>query len=164
MLFEGQIANSKDSSLTLALCVLFWSPMDLTKIIEQQKQELTRRLQLLQSNDLSTLIVEKASYQKKIDEIDAKIEHICSELGIGSDSVASKPSASKKERAPRMNGGEITRRILELLSKHPHGLSQKEISDQTGVSYPSVINFVKDNADKLTSTGERKSKRIFLKA
>lgn len=136
--------------------------MDLTKVIEQQKQELTRRLQLLQSNDLSALIVEKASYQKKIEEIDAKIKHICGELGIGSDSVAAKPAA-KKERAPRLSGGEIARRILELLSKHPHGLSQKEISDQTGVSYPSVINFVKDNADKLTSTGERKSKRIFLK-
>ena len=136
--------------------------MDFAKAIEQQKQELTRRLQLLQSNDLSALIVEKATYQKKIEEIDAKIKHICGELGIGSDAVTAKATA-KKERAPRLSGGEIARRILELLSKHPHGLSQKEISDQTGVSYPSVINFVKDNADKLTSTGERKSKRIFLK-
>jgi hypothetical protein len=137
--------------------------MDLTKLIEKQKEELTRRLQLLQGNDLSALVIEKSGYQKKIDEIDAKIAHICSELGIDLGTVE-KTSPAKKERATRLSGAEISKRILELLGKNPQGLSQIEISSQTGVSYPSVINFVKDNADKITSTGDRKTKRIFLKA
>jgi hypothetical protein len=137
--------------------------MDIAKLIERQKLDLTRKLELLNGNDLNQLFAEKKGYQEKVSELESKIEHICGELGIdlGTSEAASKPA--KKERARRMGGDEIKNRILDVLKGQPNGLSQKEISDLSGVGYPSVINFIKDNAEILNSVGERKSKRIFLK-
>lgn len=133
--------------------------MDISKLIEREQQELRKKLDLLSGNDINTLIEEKKQYLAKIGEIDSKIKFICNELGLEFPSDDSAP----KEKRTRLNGVEISRRILEVLKAHSEGLSQTQISELTGVSYPSVINFIKENEATLTSQGERKTKKIFLK-
>ncbi len=137
--------------------------MDIAKLIERQQAELRRRLDLLTNNDLAQLQASRAEYQTKIDEIDSSINKICIELGISTFKPdGSKSSDSKKDRAPRLSGTEISKRITEELQNSPAGLSQTEISLKTGVSYPSVINFIRDNAALLKVEGSRKSKKISL--
>jgi cell division septum initiation protein DivIVA len=135
--------------------------MDIEKIIEEQKLELTRKLELLTSNNLTQLLEEKRALKEKLSEVDAKISQLGSQLGID---VGDEAKADKKERGSRMSSTDIRKRILAILSSNPDGLGQKQISDLSGVSYPSVINFIKDNASILTATGKLKTKKIFLKA
>ena len=131
---------------------------DINKIIEDQKRELEAKLALISGNNLSALMAERKGYEGKIAEIDAKIQHICKELGI---EVGLEASA-KKERRTRMSGAEIEAKILDALRKAPQGLSQIGISETTGVSYASVVNWLKENTSQTTTTGKRKNKRIFL--
>ena len=62
-----------------------------------------------------------------------------------------------------MGGDVIRAKITEVLKASPKGLSQIDIAKQTGVSYASVINFLKDNQDTIRTEGDRKSKLVFLK-
>jgi hypothetical protein len=131
---------------------------DINKIIEDQKRELEAKLALISGNNLSALMAERKGYEGKIAEIDAKIQHICNELGID----VGLEAPSKKERRTRMSGAEIEAKILDALRKAPQGLSQIGISETTGVSYASVVNWLKENTSQTTTTGKRKNKRIFL--
>ena len=88
--------------------------IDINKIIEDQKRELEAKLALISGNNLSALMAERKGYEAKIAEIDAKIQHICEELG-----VEVGLEAAKKERRSRMIGEEIDARILEALKNAP---------------------------------------------
>jgi predicted transcriptional regulator len=136
------------------------SIMDITKEIERQTQELQKKLALLSDNNLQELVTKKAALETELADIEAKIANTCKLLGI-STSGASSPARS--ERRPRMSGDVISTKINEALKAAPQGLSQIDIANQTGVSYPSVINFLKDNQDTIRTEGARKSKRFFLK-
>jgi len=68
---------------------------DINRIIEDQKRELEGKLALITGNNLAALMAERKGYEGKIAEIDAKIQHICDELG----SEVGLKSATK-ERAP----------------------------------------------------------------
>jgi DNA-binding Lrp family transcriptional regulator len=61
-----------------------------------------------------------------------------------------------------MSGADIDAKILEVLRNAPHGLSQIAISEATGVSYASVVKWLKENGAKVRTEGERKGKRVFL--
>jgi len=131
---------------------------DINKIIEDQKRELEAKLALISGNNLAALMAERKGYEGKIAEIDAKIQHVCKELGI----EVGLETATKKERRTRMSGHEIDAKILEALKNAPQGISQIDISKSTGVSYASVVNWLKENAGKVRSEGERKGKKVFL--
>jgi hypothetical protein len=131
---------------------------DINKIIEDQKRDLEAKLALISGNNLSALMAERKGYEAKISEIDAKIQHICKELGI----EVGLEAPAKKERRTRMSGADIDAKILEVLKNAPQGLSQIAISDTTGVSYASVVNWLKENGSKVRTEGERKGKRVFL--
>lgn len=133
--------------------------MDLAKEIERQQKELREKLMLLENNNLGRLLEEKKQLQQKIAEIDSSVSRLCKELGIETPKSDEEP----KQKRSRMSGDVIRDRILAVLKENPQGLSQIDITEKTGVSYPSVINFIKENAANLRSEGERKSKRIFLK-
>jgi hypothetical protein len=131
---------------------------DINKIIADQKRELEAKLALISGNNLSALMAERKGYEAKISEIDAKIQHICKELGID----VGLEAQSKKERRTRMSGAEIEAKILDALRNAPQGLSQIGISETTGVSYASVVKWLKENNAKVRTEGERKEKRVFL--
>lgn len=131
---------------------------EINKIIEDQKREIEAKLALITGNNLSALMTERKAYEAKLSEIDAKIHHICGELGLD----VGLESAAKQERRSRMSGEEIDTKILEALKNAPQGLSQIAMSEATGVSYGSVVNWLIKNASKVRTEGERKGKRVFL--
>ncbi len=103
-------------------------------------------------------MAERKGYEAKIAEIDAKIQHICTELGLD---VETRTKVTKGRRT-RMSGEAIEAKILEALKNAPEGLRQIAISEASGVSYASVVNWLKENSAKVRCEGERKAKRVFL--
>lgn len=61
-----------------------------------------------------------------------------------------------------MSGADIDAKILEALKNAPQGISQIQISKSTSISYTSVVNWIKENAAKVRSEGEKKGKKVFL--
>ena len=134
--------------------------MDSTKEIERQAQELQKKLELLRDNNLQELVTKKAALETQLTDIEGQISNTCKRLGI---SMAGSSSPARAERRTRMGGDVIRAKITEVLKASPQGLSQIDIAKQTGVSYASVINFLKDNQDSIRTEGDRKSKLVFLK-
>ncbi|MSU84879.1 MAG: hypothetical protein EXS21_07185 [Pedosphaera sp.] len=134
--------------------------MDITKEIERQAQELQKKLELLRDNNLQELVTKKAALETQLTDIEGQISNTCKRLGI---SMAGSSSPARAERRTRMGGDVIRVKITEVLKASPQGLSQIDIAKQTGVSYASVINFLKDNQDSIRTEGDRKSKLVFLK-
>jgi hypothetical protein len=133
------------------------SMSDINKIIEDQTRELEAKLALISGNNLSALMAERKGYEAKIAEIDAKIQHICTELGLN---VGTGTKVARGRRT-RMSGEAIEARILEVLKNAPEGLSQIGISQASGVSYASVVNWIKENPGKIKTEGKRKAKKVF---
>lgn len=136
------------------------SIMDITKEIERQAQELQKKLELLRDNNLQELVAKKAELETQLANIEIQISNTCKLLGI---STAGVSSPARTERRTRMGGDVIRAKITEVLKATPQGISQIEIAKQTGVSYASVINFLKDNQETIRTEGDRKSKLVFLK-
>ncbi len=134
--------------------------MDITKEIERQAQELQKKLELLRDNNLQELVAKKAELETQLADIEAQISNTCKRLGIFTAGVS---SPARTERRTRMGGDVIRAKITEVLKATPQGISQIEIAKQTGVSYASVINFLKDNQETIRTEGDRKSKLVFLK-
>ena len=132
--------------------------MELTQLVQRRQQELRNQLNLLENNDLTSLIKEKDSLQHQINAIDSKVAELCKNLGI-----ETPKSGEEAKRRRRMSGDEIRDRILGVLNAHHEGLSQAQIIKESGVVQASVVNFIKENASSLRIEGTRKSKRIFLK-
>ena len=134
--------------------------MDITQEIERHTRDLQNKLQLLRDNNLLELVTKKARLETELTEITAEISKAWKSLGF---STAGASSPARAERKTRMGGDVIRAKITEVLKASPHGLSQIDIKKQTGVSYASVINFLKDNQDTIRTEGDRKSKLVFLK-
>jgi len=102
-------------------------------------------------------MAERKGYEGKIAEIDSKIQHICREsnLDVGTDAKAA------KGRRTRMSGATIAERVVKVLKNNPDGLTQIAISEASGVSYASVVKWIKENPEAVKIVGERKSKKIF---
>ncbi len=134
--------------------------MDINQEIERHTRDLQNKLQLLRDNNLLELVTKKARLETELTEITAEISKTWKSLGF---STAGASSPARAERKTRMGGDVIRAKITEVLKASPHGLSQIDIKKQTGVSYASVINFLKDNQDTIRTEGDRKSKLVFLK-
>lgn len=134
--------------------------MDITKEIERQAQELQKKLELLRDNNLQELVAKKAELENQLADIEVQIANTCKRLGITSAGVS---TPARAEKRTRMSGEVIRAKITEVLKANTQGISQIEIAKQTGVSYASVINFLKDNQDIIRTEGDRKSKLVFLK-
>lgn len=127
---------------------------DINKIIEDQKREIEAKLALISGNNLAALMAERKGYEGKIAEIDAKIQHVCKELGID----VGLEATARKERRTRMRGADLEAKILDALRNAPQGLSQIGISEATGVSYASVVNWLKENGAKCQHRSETRGK------
>lgn len=134
------------------------SMSDINKIIEDQTRELEAKLALISGNNLSALMAERKGYEAKIAEIDAKIQHICKELGL----EVGTGTKEAKARRTRMSGEAIEAKILDALKNAPEGLSQIAISEATGVSYASVVKWLKENPERIKIEGKRKGKTVSL--
>jgi len=123
------------------------------KDVQTQIQELESRIHQLRSQQVSEL-------QEKLREA----RHIVAELEGQIAAITGKAPASAPEaRRKRTSSEEVRGRILKALSEVPEGLSQKEISDATGLNYNTVVLYLKNHSKDFKTTGAMRSKRYFLK-
>ena len=121
------------------------------KDIPTEIAALRKKLAKLEAGRLEELREERKAAQKVVADLDAQIAAITGK--------AAAPTGRRKRASP----AEVRGRIFNALTKDPKGLTQKQIADQTSLPYGSVVLFLRRNAKDFKTTGERKSKRYFLK-
>jgi hypothetical protein len=91
-----------------------------------------------------------------------KARSVVADLENEIERLSGRPPQDKKRK--RTSSAEVRKKIYAALQKAKEGLSQKEISEQSGVNYATVALFLRKNQKEFRTTGEFKSKRYFLKA
>lgn len=141
--------------------------------INARKASLEAELKAFEGSNIDKLFAERDQLTAKLAEVESKIAEFARAIR-GSSSAASKaqpreaakrgpkPGGRKKRRA-RMSSSEIRDRITQSLGAEKNGLSQKALSDGTGIPYGTVAAYMKANAANFKSTGALKTKRYFLK-
>lgn len=132
---------------------------DINQLIEAQKRELEQKLALLSGNSLSSLIKEREAHEAKIAEIDVKLRVLGQQIGLefGGGGRVDMP---KPQRVA--TGTDISEKILSELKKAPQGLSQIALSEAAELPYASVLDWVKQNPDKVRAVGEKRGRKVFL--
>ncbi|MFM7816604.1 MAG: AsnC family protein [Verrucomicrobiota bacterium] len=140
--------------------------MEYAQKLITQIEDLKKQLDAIggKQNQLNELNAKKAALKNDLAEIEKQINALEKELGGGSRRGSSKRAAGSAggTRRPRMSADEISSKILNHLQQNRGGVSQREISAATGVSYPAVIKFLKANSSKVRTEGSRRSSRVFL--
>ena len=116
-----------------------------------QIQQLEARIQQLRSQQLQELKDALVAARKTVAVLEAQIAAV-----TGGQAPVSPTRA-------RMNCEEVRSRILKALAATPEGLGQKQIADQTGIGYQTVIAFMGSNAQSFKTTGALRAKRWFLR-
>jgi len=118
-----------------------------------QIKELEARIQQLRSSQLTELKERLQEARRTVACLEAELAKVAGTVILG-------PSKIRRERT---NSEDIRATILKALSSAPTGLRPKEISDATGLSYQTVVMFLKNNGKDFKFTGAVRSKRYFLK-
>lgn len=134
---------------------------EINQLIEAQRREVEQKLALISANSLNLLIKEREAHEAKIADIDAKLRIFCREIGVDLGGAGSGVAASGSDR-PAVDASGVTEKLIAELKKAPRGMSQIDLSKSTGVSYPAVMKWVKENPDKVKTTGEKRGKKVFL--
>ena len=124
-------------------------------VTEAQSQiaELEARIQQLRSSQLGELKAQLHAARQTVVQLEADIARI----------TGNRSSTCTPERRKRTSSEDVRAFILKALASAPQGLSQKEISDASGLNYNTVVLFLKANAKNFKTTGTLRSKRYFLK-
>jgi len=121
------------------------------KDVQSQIQELEAKIQQLRSSQLGELQQKLKEARQTVAELEDQIAAVTGKA----------PSVDLRRK--RTSSEEVRGRILKTLSEAPQGLSQKEISDSTGLNYNTVVLFLKKQVKDFKTTGSLRSKRYFLK-
>ena len=121
------------------------------KDVQLQIQELEAKIQQLRSSQLSELQQQLKQARQTVIDLENQIGEITGK------------APATETRRKRTSSEEVRGRILKSLSQSPQGLSQKEISDGTGLNYNTVVLYLKNHAKDFKTTGSLRSKRYFLK-
>ena len=121
----------------------------MSKDVESQIQELETKLQQLKGAKIAEL-------QERLRDARATVRDLEQEI----ENLSGRPVSQKRKR---ISSAEVRDKIQSVLKKAKDGLSQKEISEASGVSYPTVALFLRKNQKDFRTTGKFKSKRYFLK-
>jgi len=120
---------------------------------QTQIKELEAKIQQLRSVQVTELKEKLHAARQVVSELESQIAK-----------MTGKPAGpAAGARRTRTSTDEIRGRILKTLAGAPTGLSQKGISEATGLNYNTVVIFLKKNAREFKTTGALKSKRYFLK-
>jgi|ERR1700719_3094343 len=120
------------------------------KNISSEIETLENKLKKLKTEEVKSLREELRDARKKVAALKAKIAKVTGKAVRGG-------------RRKRMSDEEKMSVVSKELSKNPNGLSQMKLSKETGIPYPSLAVFLKEHQKEFKITGERKSKRYFLK-
>ena len=141
---------------------------DLSEAIEAQKVALEAQLNLLKSTNVTALEQKRREHAEAIDKIDAQLAEIRSRIGFRTGTAPTTktpvPRGPRKKKRTRMSSAEVKERIDGAVSAAKKGISQKEISESTGVNYATVAKYFKDFARSYLFEKRGTSKVVFPKA
>jgi len=123
---------------------------------QSQIKELESQIQQLRVCQLSEL-------NEKLREARQNVACLEAELAKLTGHAPAPAAVGSVIRRQRTSSEDIRSGILKALAGSPHGMSQKEIADATGINYQTVALFLKNNLKDFKFTGALKSKRYFLK-
>ena len=139
--------------------------------ITARRASLEAELKAFEGSNIDKLFSERDQLTSKLEEVDAKIAALARH--VGGVPNAARPGKTPAKRGPtpgagrkrrkRMSSADIRSRILESLTNEKQGLSQKALSEGTGIPYGTVAAYMKANASSFKATGKLKTKRYFLK-
>ncbi len=140
--------------------------MEYAQKLISQIEDLKKQLDAIggKQNQLNELNAKRTALKNDLAEVEKQINALEKELGGGSRRSSSKRAAGTGggARRPRMSADEVSSKIVNHLQQNPGGVSQREISNATGVNYQIVIKFLKANPSKFRTEGSRRSSRVFL--
>jgi hypothetical protein len=120
------------------------------KNVSSQIAKLEEELQKLRAQEVEALQEKLKTAREQVRDLEAQI-------------AAKTGNAAITGKRRRTSPAEMRSRIFDVLAKNPKGLSQKQVSDKTGLNYVSVAVFLNKHQGEIKSTGKRKQKRYFLK-
>jgi hypothetical protein len=123
----------------------------MSKDVEVQIRELEDKLQQLKAAQIEELKQRLRDARKVVRELEQEIENL-----------SGKPVAHAKRK--RTSSVEVRERIQSVLKKATDGLSQKEISEKSGLNYQTTALFLRSNQRDFRTTGRFKAKRYFIKS
>jgi hypothetical protein len=124
--------------------------LPMSKDVEIQIQELEVKLRELKTAQIAELKDRLAEAKKVVRDLEDQIENLSGK-------------STHEGRRKRTSSADVHNKIHSALKGAKGGLSQKEISDRSGIHYQTVALFLRKNQKEFRSTGEFKSKRYFLK-
>ncbi len=129
--------------------------------VQRQIQELETKIRELKRVQVQELQEELTKAREVVAALEAEIASITGEKAPKATSAAALGAGPRRRK--RTSSEEVRGRILKSLASAPEGLSQKEISEITGLNYNTVVIYLKNNAREFKTTGVMRSKRYFLK-
>src|SRR5437016_3806324 len=121
----------------------------MSKDVETQIEQLEAKLEHLKAAQITELQEKLRDARAVVRELEQEIERLSGTASHG--------------RRKRMRSAEVRDRMYSVLGKARDGLTQKDISERSGIGYGTVALFLRRNEKEFKSTGSRKSKRYFLK-
>jgi len=157
-----QVSNEIQVDLQISECTLLTS-MEYAEKIKSEIEALQKQLEAIggKQSQLNELEAKRNALKNDLADVEKQIRALEKDLGATS-SRSSAKRASGGVRRPRLSSSDVSAKILGYLQQNSGGVSQRQISEGTGVSYPAVIKFLKDNASKFRTEGSRRTSRVFL--
>lgn len=122
--------------------------------VQSQIAELEAKILELRSSQINELREKLKEARNTVAELETQIAQITG---------APAPTSVRTPRRKRASSEEVKGAILKALASVETGLSQTEISEATGLAYPTVVNYLKKHAKDFKTIGHLRSKRFFLK-
>ena len=117
---------------------------------QEEIKKLEARLEELKAAQIAELQERLREARATVHDLERQIEKLSGKL-------------LSQGRRKRMRSEEVRERIHSVLKNAKNGLSQKQISEQSGIGYGTVALFLRTHQKELKTTGSFKSKRYFLK-
>jgi len=122
----------------------------MSKHVEQQIEQLEAKLQQLKGSRITELQERLRDARQVVRDLEQEIEKL-SGRGV-------------TPKRKRISSAEVRDKIQSVLKKAKEGLSQKEISEKSGINYQTTALFLRKNQKDFRTAGTFKGKRYFIKS
>ena len=129
---------------------------------QTQIAELEAKILQLRSSQITELRDQLHAAKKTVANLEGEIAKITGKAPVTRRMTAKEPGAAPVVPRQRTRSEDVKAGILKVLAATPTGLNQKAIADAAGLSYMTVIAFLKKNAKDFKTTGKLKGKRVLF--
>lgn len=110
--------------------------MSLADRIKEETERYKKKLELLESGKLQTMLEEYEDSSKRLAQLKADIEAI---LGTSfQEPEQSKKKQNSKTNRPKKSAQDVLKEMVDLLEKHPEGMKKADIAKGLNVGEPKV--------------------------